>query len=313
MNPMKPTVIVVLVIVLTLGCSFLFTRVLDPYSGEESVDTVLLRIQVDDLSREIDSLLAANRDLTETVVALRERVAGNPRSTAREPVESMAAAVDRWFRANRPDLLPANDVMSPADAADRSADGSQLAQAAQMLAMLDDPELDEDDWNEVWKKINKAGLMDEALSLLEDYVAQDPTNPDAHVALAGGYMARIMNTENDIEKGKWAIAADGTLDRALELDPFHWDARFTKATSLTFYPPIMGKQGEAMKHFEILLEQQKALPPNPNHSQTYLYLGNLHQQMGNYDKANQIWKDGLAAFPDNSELSKQLENALKKD
>ena len=122
----------------------------------------------------------------------------------------------------------------------------------------------------------------------------------------------LSEAQRDLEKGAYAVAADRTLDRALELDPNHWDARFTKASSLTFYPPIMGKQGEALRHFEILLEQQKALPPDPTHSQTYLFLGNLHQQMGDYQKASRIWKDGLALFPENSDLAKQLENAMNK-
>jgi tetratricopeptide (TPR) repeat protein len=242
---------------------------------------------------------------------LRADLEGGPSRAPREPLVSMAVEVDRWIRRNRPDLLAASTSVSPSDAAGRFAEGMNRERAAKMLALLDDPDLDGSEWNRVWKEINDAGLTDDALALLKDGVENDPANPDAHMALAGGYLAKTTYTDNDLEKGTWAVAADNTLDRALELDPVHWDARFTKATCLTYYPPIMGRQGEAMKHFEILLEQQKSLPPDSKHSQTYLYLGNLHQQMGNHQKASQIWKDGLVHFPDSPELEKQLKNSMK--
>jgi tetratricopeptide (TPR) repeat protein len=308
---MKPSTLVILIIALSLSGSFLFTCILIPFSGEEAENASHLRVQVDELSREIDSLSAAHRDLNESFEALRAAVEGGPSLVPREPLMSVAVEVDRWIRKNRPDLVTGDIATLPSDTSGQLLEGLRQERAAQMLAMLDDPDLDEEEWSAAWKKISDAGLMDESLALLEDAVENDPYNPDAHMALAGGYLAKTTFADNDLEKGTWAIAADKTLDRVLELDPGHWEARFTKASTLTYYPPIMGKQGEAMKHFEVLLEQQKTLPPNPYYSQTYLYLGNLHQQLGNYQKASQIWKDGLAIYPDDVELAKQLENALK--
>lgn len=309
---MKPSAIVILIIVLSLGGGFLFTRIIPPLSGENGGDAAQLRIQVDELSRQVRSLSAAQRDLIESVAGLRAGAGDGLAPASREPVESLAVEVDRWIRKNRPDLVAAGTTDSLAGEDGQFSEEQSFVRAAEMLSMLDKPDLSDEEWSEVWNKINEAGLMDEALALLEGAVEKDPNNPEMHMALAGGYLARTLYTASDLEKGAYAVAADRTLDRALELDPNHWDARFTKASSLTFYPPIMGKQGEALRHFEILLEQQKTMPTDPKHSQTYLFLGNLHQQMGNYQKASQIWKDGLALFPENSELAKQLENAMNK-
>ncbi|MHC4942781.1 MAG: hypothetical protein ACYTG7_07145 [Planctomycetota bacterium] len=306
---MKPLPFIILIIVLSFGASFLFTNVLDRSSDDAGSSTAQLESRMDRFAEDMDQLLATNQELAETIKNLNASTNLDPEQSIREPVMSVQEAVDLWIRENRPDLLEPGDSKASAAGEEDGSNLSRQEQAANLLAKLNDPELDDEErWNEVWKQINDAGLMDEALALLEDNVARDPTNPDAHVALAGGYLGRLMNTANDMEKGMYAIKADGVLDNALELDPWHWDARFTKAVSLTFYPPVMGKQGEAMKHFEILLDQQKSLPSKPNHAQTYLYLGNLHQQMGDHEKASQIWKDGLSLFPNNSDLSKQLEN-----
>lgn len=308
---MKSIPMIALIIVLSLGGSFVFTFVLDMIPREEASTVERLDSRIDDLDMAISELSAKNRELSEMVQVLDRHSGDEGTPRVREPVLGIEEAVDRWIRQNRPDLLAEDESASAAKAQAELLNGARMEQAAQLLALLDDPEMDDEDWNEVWKKISEAGLMDEALALLEDNVAKDPNNPDAHLALAGGYFGKSMNTANDMEKGIWAMKADNVLNRALELDPYHWDARFTKAVSLTFYPPVMGKQGEAMKHFEILLEQQKQLPPSPGHAQTYLYLGNLHMQTGNHSKASQIWKEGLGIFPDNAELTAQLKNAVK--
>jgi tetratricopeptide (TPR) repeat protein len=298
---------IALILVFSLGSSL----VLDMLPGDEAGLAEQLNSRIEDLDTTVAELSAKNRELTEMIRVLSLRSVNDEAPMVREPVIGIEEAVARWIRANRPDLMPEGEPASTDLSGADAITGTKVEQAAHMLALLDDPEMDDEEWNDVWKKISEAGLMDEALALLEANVANDPGNPDAHLALAGGYFAQSVNTANDMEKGLWAVKADQVLNRALELDPWHWDARFTKAVSLTYYPPAMGKQGEALKHLEILKDQQKKLPPNPKHAQTYLYLGNLHLQMGNHKKASQIWKEGLGLYPDSAELAVQLENAVK--
>ena len=59
-------------------------------------------------------------------------------------------------------------------------------------------------------------------------------------------------------KSRQANKADQAFDAALAVDEKHWDARFTKATALSFWPPIFGKQAESVRQFEILIDQQES-------------------------------------------------------
>ena len=298
------------VLIAVIG-SFLTAGFLFGFRGVNRYRIDDLRTRADRFDRELAKLRDENRALNHRLNA-ENRVAADPEAFKdREPVASLAAAVDRWMREHRPELLGEEDLTGPDTSAGEISEEAEVRRAAELLALLDEPGMDDEAWNEVWKKISEAGVMEEALALLEQGVERDPTNPDAHLALAGGYFGMSVNTANDMEKGLWAIKADKVLDRAIELDPWHWEARFTKAVGLSYYPPAMGKQAEAMKHLSILEEQQRKLPRNPRYAQTYLYLGNLHLQMGEKDKAIASWKEGLERYPDCAELAAQLDHMTK--
>ena len=97
---------------------------------------------------------------------------------------------------------------------------------------------------------------------------------------------------------------DAAYDKALELDSSHWRARFNKAVSYSFWPPITGKPAEAVEHFSTLMTQQEA-DPSPRHTgyvQTYLMLGNMYSQQGKATEAKEVWQRGLRFHPDNDEL-----------
>ena len=187
--------------------------------------------------------------------------------------------------------------------ADESAREAKLAEA---MAKLADPGLSRDDRNETWSELRKAGLLDDAVAAFEARVKEDPRNPDRHADLGNAYIQKIL-ASGDAEKPKWAMKADGAFDQALALDDHHWDARFQKAASLSYWPPLFGKQAEAVKHFEVLREQQEAGPPQPKFAATYLLLGNLYQNGNNLEKAREVWKKGAELFPGDQELAKKVE------
>ena len=87
------------------------------------------------------------------------------------------------------------------------------------------------------------------------------------------------------------------------------DARFSKAISLSFWPPVFGKQTEAINNFEILAAQQAQQPQEPKFAQTWLLLGNVYQQIGKSEQALAAWQKGLSIFPDNAQLLQQIANA----
>jgi tetratricopeptide (TPR) repeat protein len=161
--------------------------------------------------------------------------------------------------------------------------------------------------NELWERIRESGRIDEVIAELERQAAADPTSPDAQVAVGGALLQKLLAEPGTTSMFELAEAADEAFDRALELDETHWIARFTKAIALSRQPAFMGKSGEAIEQFEILVEQQARGAPLPEHAQVHLYLGSLYQQTGSASKALEAWRRGLALFPDDPRLRAQVE------
>ena len=183
--------------------------------------------------------------------------------------------------------------------------------AESLLAQLDDPNLDEMERQTLWEKARKAGLLDAMVKTMEERVAREPNNPDLRLDMGKAYLQKIFEVGSGPMAGLWASKADAAFDSALELDPQHWEARFQKAVSLSFWPPAMGKQGQAINEFETLIAQQNAGPKKESHAQTYLFLGNMYQQSGSMEKAVEAWQKGLDLFPDNQTLKQQIQSAKK--
>jgi tetratricopeptide (TPR) repeat protein len=165
------------------------------------------------------------------------------------------------------------------------------------------------EWEEsqrLWKEIADAGKLDEVVQMLEERAKARGNDPDAQVESGLAYLQKVFRAGGGPEAGVWATKADKAFDAALALDDNHWMARFQKAVSLSFWPPVMGMQPDSVKHFEILVAQQENATPHEGFVHTYLMLGNLHLQMGAKDKAIATWQKGLAKFPDNEELKKKL-------
>ncbi|MEO6708289.1 MAG: hypothetical protein ABI054_06935 [Planctomycetota bacterium] len=176
------------------------------------------------------------------------------------------------------------------------------------LALLADPELTHAELTAVWEKIHKAGLTHDLVKSIEERVEREPNSPDLRLALGNAYLQEL-SVGGELMKGKWAMKADSAFDAALEFNPEHWEARFTKAVSLSHWPPIFGKQGQAITEFETLIKQQNAGPKQYQHAQTYLYLGNMYQSSGSVAKAIEAWQKGLDIFPDNAELKQHIADA----
>lgn len=153
-----------------------------------------------------------------------------------------------------------------------------------------------------WRKVTEAGKWDEVIARFEQNARENPT-PDKHVELAQAYLAR---SAAEPEKYELGIEADKCFDRALELDGKHWEARFTKAMCYTFWPDFLGKKKEAIAHFETLLTQQEEGPAQPQFAQTYVFLGNMHEQRGDAAKAREVWARGGRLYPDHEELQGKL-------
>ena len=148
--------------------------------------------------------------------------------------------------------------------------------------------------------------MDEALARLEERAALEPANAEAQYLLGQAYVEKIQDGVDGPTAGELAAKADAAFDQALGADPYHWEARFDKAVSLTYWPPSSGKQGEAVAHFKTLIAQQGPSGSDPKHAQPHILLGSTYQQMGLTDKALEVWQAGAALFPNNAVLAQHV-------
>lgn len=171
---------------------------------------------------------------------------------------------------------------------------------------------DRSKYDQIWKDIRDQKLLDQLVALYEQAAKDDPQNPEAEVDLGNAYLQKIFEVGNGPLAGAWAQKADQAFDQALTIDPEHWEARFTKAVSLSFWPAFTGKQTEAVRNFETLIDQQEKHAPEAHFASTYVILGNLYEQQGKADKAQEIWKRGQTAFPDNAEIKKKIEGANRR-
>lgn len=259
------------------------------------------------------ALLARIAELEQQLEELRARQAaaplGQPAPASYEPVQRaedvndlIAREVQRYFAENP--IAPAGGG-GPAEGELTAEQKEQLLDES-IRAFLD-PQTDWDDGEKLWARLHAAGLMHEAIAMLEAEVERDPANVNLKVQLGNAYLQPIMQGEaSGPQAGTWSMKADQMYDQALALDDHNWDARFAKAISLSFWPPIFGKQPEAIQHFEILVDQQEQSRPDPGFVETYVLLGNLYRDSGDAAKAEAMWNRGLAQFPGNARLRAQL-------
>ncbi|MBK8100723.1 MAG: hypothetical protein IPK26_26850 [Planctomycetes bacterium] len=207
--------------------------------------------------------------------------------------DQVAAAVERYLR-QRGDG-------TPVDAATAAASAPRDVQA--IYAELRGADFWQN--SKLWRRAFEEGRMDEVIALFEEAVKNAPNDPDAHMQLASAYLSYLQ-----MDQSKYPLSqkADAEFDKVLALDDKHWNARFSKAVSYTFWPDFLGKKPEAMKHFETLIQQQESMPPESQHAQTYLFLGNLLEQRGKSDEARAIWQKGARRHPDSDELKQKVGN-----
>lgn len=157
---------------------------------------------------------------------------------------------------------------------------------------------------ELWPQIEAAGIEDAVLAHAKAMAEGAPNDASAQF-LYGAYLIAGIESKPMAKQAALATEADAVFDRTLKADDKHWGARFLKATSLSFWPKITGKHAEALRHFEVLADQQEQGAPQPHFAETYLFLGNMHLENGDQAKARAAYERGLRWFPDHAELKKQ--------
>jgi len=274
-------------------------------------ETGVAASQSNDDRAAIEALVQRQAELERGIADLRTRLEMAPAADSRSAVsgDDVAAAVDAWMREHRSSGdAPALAATSQPDAAAAARNRERALSDA--IAQLKDPNLKDADRLRIWKEMFDAGLGDQLVAEFEARAERNPNDPDARVDLAEAYLQKLFTVSNGPEMGMWGAKADKAFDAALALDENHWSARFGKAVALSNWPAFLGKQPEAIKHFEQLIAQQSRAPKQTKFAQTHLILGNMYLQSGQKAKAVATWQDGLAQYPDNEALRKQLELSL---
>jgi len=157
-----------------------------------------------------------------------------------------------------------------------------------------------------WKQLRDAGELDQALATLKQGAADNPSSAEYPTALGEAYVYKLQTIRDFHEVSILALQADQSFNTALGIEPTNWEAKFFKAAALSRWPPEMNKGPEVIQQFSNLIDQQEAMPPQPQFAQTYLLLGDQYRKTGQHDYAVQTWRLGLAKFPGDSTLQGRI-------
>lgn len=176
----------------------------------------------------------------------------------------------------------------------------------QTIAWIISPQTSFEQKQAEWRKLRESGRLGDAIKELEEQAAAHPADANYPAALGQAYIYQITNLKDVREQGMLGMKADVTFDTALQLDPQNWEARFFKATAMSYWPGELKKGPEVIEQFRQLIDQQEAMAPQPHFAQSYAWLGEQYKKAGQADYAKQVWERGAALFPGDAALKQKL-------
>ncbi|HVE39692.1 MAG TPA: tetratricopeptide repeat protein [Planctomycetota bacterium] len=159
----------------------------------------------------------------------------------------------------------------------------------------------------LFEAARKANASESLIRSFQTLVEENPQDASAHCLLARAFIEALMAEPNFIQKGEWARKADVEYLEAIRIDPSSWDAHYSRAFSLSWWPEQLGMLPEAIRSFERALELQAGSAAQPRYADTYAQLGRLYARAAKTEKAVTVLSEGLRVFPGNEELKKQLD------
>jgi hypothetical protein len=210
-----------------------------------------------------------------------------------------------------PRQLPQHPSYAETDVSDRAAGtpASSRVEGSTFTAAIDtlvSPRATYPEKQAAWKQLQDSGGLADAARELELRMAGDPNNALYPAALGQAYL-KLCATSTDVRaQAIWAMTADGDFETALNLDPSNWDARYTKAVAMSYWPANLNKGDEVIQQFNILMGRQEQEAPQPQFAQTYEWLGKQYLKAGQADAARQVWQRGASLYPDNQTLQSLL-------
>lgn len=164
--------------------------------------------------------------------------------------------------------------------------------------------------HELFQQLIKSGQIDQAIAELKQRALDNPNDPEIPITLGEAQINKvgaIHEAGGDInEQGILAMQADQNFNAALKIDPANFEAQLVKAISMTYWPIEPTRDGQVVQTLSSLIDRQETMPSQPDFAQTYIYLGNEYQKIGQPDKAEATWQLGLTKFPNDPTLQKKI-------
>jgi hypothetical protein len=141
-----------------------------------------------------------------------------------------------------------------------------------------------------------------AESIYRKRLAQNPRDAEALVGTARALSVCILPSAGFMAQGELSSEALGLLDKALEIDPANWIARFVLASISDRSPAFLGRGKRAAKEYDELLRMQGDRTDNPLFAGVFAARGRQLSREGQLDSARALWARGARLFPNDAAL-----------
>ena len=141
-----------------------------------------------------------------------------------------------------------------------------------------------------------------AESIYRKRIAQNPRDVEGLVGTARALSVCILPSAEFMAQGELSSEALELLDKALEIDPANWIARFVLASISDRSPAFLGRGKRAAKEYDELLRMQGDRTDNPAFARVFAARGRQLQREGRLESARALWARGAGLFPNDSEL-----------
>jgi DNA-binding winged helix-turn-helix (wHTH) protein/Tfp pilus assembly protein PilF len=133
----------------------------------------------------------------------------------------------------------------------------------------------------------------EAIALLEQAVAADPTLAKAHAALARGYNTMAFKYSTGEERKRWHENAEVAIEKALTLDPNLAEGHFARGL-------ILWSNTEGYPHEQAIQSYKRSLALDPDNDETHHQLSFVYSHIGLLDEARGELGRALEINPNNT-------------
>jgi tetratricopeptide (TPR) repeat protein len=142
--------------------------------------------------------------------------------------------------------------------------------------------------------------IDKAIETMEQAVAEYPESSAAYFHL-GNYIGLLAQRTQDYGEIFFAFEhAFQMWDKALELDPYNFEARFTRGAYGVNMPAFVGRLEQSVSDLEMMIDLIKQSPDPEAQAElmsAYYYVGTGYQKQGEWDKALEAYGNITAAQP----------------